>query len=142
VKVDEDAHEFRNCDARSHWARGAMGGRIADCRRSAAFCGAAVDSFRRMLAQSPKANQRFESLFGLRLGLAAEIYHLREPQKIPLVMSPDETRRLLDRLRLWLSRLYSLLISHANFANGSVTRQAPQRGTCSRCQRNSARRYR
>jgi len=30
-----------------------------------------------------------------RLDLAAEIYHLREPQKIPLVMSSDETRRLL-----------------------------------------------
>src|SRR5258705_4111761 len=30
-----------------------------------------------------------------RLDLAAEIYHLREPQKIPLVMSQDETRRLL-----------------------------------------------
>ena len=30
-----------------------------------------------------------------RLDLAAEIYHLREPQKIPLVMSPDETKRLL-----------------------------------------------
>ena len=28
-----------------------------------------------------------------RLDLAAEIYHLREPQKIPLVMSPDETKR-------------------------------------------------
>ncbi len=27
--------------------------------------------------------------------LAGEIYHLREPQKIPLVMSPDETKRLL-----------------------------------------------
>jgi site-specific recombinase XerD len=27
--------------------------------------------------------------------LAAEIYHLREPQKIPQVMSPDEMRRLL-----------------------------------------------
>ena len=27
-----------------------------------------------------------------RLDLAAEIYHIREPQKIPLVMSPDETR--------------------------------------------------
>jgi len=27
--------------------------------------------------------------------LAAEVYHLREPQKIPLVMSPDETKRLL-----------------------------------------------
>src|SRR3954463_13597146 len=30
-----------------------------------------------------------------RLDLAAEIYHLREPQKIPLVMSTDETKRLL-----------------------------------------------
>jgi len=30
-----------------------------------------------------------------RLDLAAEIYHLHEPQKIPLVMSPDETKRLL-----------------------------------------------
>src|ERR1700738_4277250 len=30
-----------------------------------------------------------------RLDLAAEIYHIREPEKIPLVMSPDETRRVL-----------------------------------------------
>jgi integrase/recombinase XerD len=30
-----------------------------------------------------------------RLDLASEVYHLREPQKVPLVMSPDETRRLL-----------------------------------------------
>src|ERR1700681_4911510 len=30
-----------------------------------------------------------------RLDLAGEVYHLREPQKIPLVMSQDETRRLL-----------------------------------------------
>jgi integrase/recombinase XerD len=30
-----------------------------------------------------------------RLDLAAAIYHIREPQKIPLVMSRDETRRLL-----------------------------------------------
>jgi integrase/recombinase XerD len=30
-----------------------------------------------------------------RLDLAAEIHHIREPQKILLVMSPDETRRLL-----------------------------------------------
>src|SRR5262249_54875146 len=29
-----------------------------------------------------------------RLDLAAEIYHLREPQKIPQVVSPDEARRL------------------------------------------------
>jgi len=31
-----------------------------------------------------------------RLDLAAEIYHIKEPQKIPLVMSPDEAKRLLD----------------------------------------------
>src|SRR3982075_4432396 len=30
-----------------------------------------------------------------RLDLAAEIYHIREPQKIPLVMSPDEVKRVL-----------------------------------------------
>src|ERR1700726_852880 len=30
-----------------------------------------------------------------RLDLAAEIYHIREPQKIPQVISPDETRRVL-----------------------------------------------
>ena len=30
-----------------------------------------------------------------RLDLAAEIYHMREPQKLPLVMSKDETKRLL-----------------------------------------------
>jgi hypothetical protein len=30
-----------------------------------------------------------------RLDLAAAIYHIREPQKLPLAMSPDETRRLL-----------------------------------------------
>jgi integrase/recombinase XerD len=30
-----------------------------------------------------------------RLDLAAEIYHIKEPHKIPLVMSPDEAKRLL-----------------------------------------------
>src|ERR1700730_2155621 len=37
-------------------------------------------------------------LFGVtlrRLDLAAEIFHIKEPQKIPLVMSPDEAKRLL-----------------------------------------------
>jgi hypothetical protein len=40
-----------------------------------------------------------------RLDLAAEVYRIREPQKIPLVMSPDETRHLLavasNILTLW-----------------------------------------
>src|ERR1700694_5980614 len=30
-----------------------------------------------------------------RLDLATEIYHVREPEKLPLVMSPDEMKRLL-----------------------------------------------
>jgi site-specific recombinase XerD len=30
-----------------------------------------------------------------RLDLAAEIYHIKEPQKIPLVISPHEAKRLL-----------------------------------------------
>jgi integrase/recombinase XerD len=31
--------------------------------------------------------------------LAAEVYHLKEPQKLPLIMSPDETKRLLAMAR-------------------------------------------
>jgi integrase/recombinase XerD len=43
--------------------------------------------------------------------LAAEIYHLKEPQKVPLVMSQDEIRRLLAmaatiKLRVMLSLAY------------------------------------
>ena len=46
-----------------------------------------------------------------RLDLAAEIYHLREPQKIPQVMSADEARRLLAvasslKARVMLSLCY------------------------------------
>ena len=49
-----------------------------------------------------------------RLDLAAEIYHLREPEKIPQVMSPDEMRRLLAvastlKVRVLLSLGYGLL---------------------------------
>ena len=43
--------------------------------------------------------------------LAAEVYHLREPQKIPLVMSQDEIERLLTvtaniKVRTMLSLAY------------------------------------
>src|SRR5262249_12433134 len=46
-----------------------------------------------------------------RLDLAAEIYHRREPQKIPQVVSPDEARRLLAganslKARVMLSLCY------------------------------------
>jgi phosphate/sulfate permease len=36
-----------------------------------------------------------------RLDLAAEISHIREPQKIPQVISPDEMRRLLAVASMW-----------------------------------------
>jgi integrase/recombinase XerD len=69
-----------------------------------------------------------------RLDLAAEIYHLREPQKIAQVMSPDETRRLLAvasslkaRVALSLSyggglrasELVRLKVKHIDFASSS-----------------------
>jgi hypothetical protein len=48
--------------------------------------------------QSQPHHDRAQVLFRAtlrRLDLAAEIYHIKEPQKIPLVMSPDEAKRLL-----------------------------------------------
>src|SRR5919108_4747997 len=50
-----------------------------------------------------------------RLDLAAEIYHLREPQKIPLVMSPDEARRLLAVA----SKLKTRVILSLNYGFGT-----------------------
>src|SRR5260370_2697476 len=46
-----------------------------------------------------------------RLDLAAEIYHIKEPQKIPLVMSPDEAKRLLA-MAGDLKRLFLLALGH------------------------------
>ena len=43
-----------------------------------------------------------------RLDLVAEIYHIKEPQKIPLIMSPDETKRLLALPSLKVRVLLSL----------------------------------
>jgi integrase len=44
--------------------------------------------------------RRERSLYAIRRhDLAAEVYHLKEPQKLPLVMSPDETKRLVAMAR-------------------------------------------
>ena len=84
---------------------------IRACKRLAAFLKrspdtATADDIRRFqlhLAESgPSICHRNRTMTGLRflfrvtlrrLDLAAEIYHIKEPQKIPLVMSADETRR-------------------------------------------------
>ena len=86
---------------------------IQSCKRFAAFLKrspdtAAAEDIRRFqlhLAESGMSIcNRNRTMTGLkfllrvtlrRLDLAAEIYHIKEPQKIPLVMSPDETKRLL-----------------------------------------------
>jgi site-specific recombinase XerD len=86
---------------------------IASCKRFAAFLQrspetATPDDIRRFQLHLSETGlsicNRNRIMTGLRfllrvtlrrLDLASEVYHLREPQKIPLVMSPDETRRLL-----------------------------------------------
>ena len=88
-------------------------GHIRGCKRFAAFLKrspdtATVEDIRRFQLHLAETSlsicTRNQIMTGLRflfrvtlrrLDLAAEIYHLREPQKIPLVMSPDETKRLL-----------------------------------------------
>jgi site-specific recombinase XerD len=88
-------------------------GHIHSCKRFAAFLKrspdtAAAEDIRRFQLHLAEAGlsicNRNRIMTGLRflfrvtlrrLDLANEVYHIREPQKIPLVISPDETRRLL-----------------------------------------------
>src|SRR5258708_6900494 len=92
---------------------GTQRGHIRSCKQFAAFLKRSPDTatsedirrFQLHLAESSASIcNRNRIMPGLRflfrvtlrrLDLAAEIYHIREPQKIPLVMSTDETRRLL-----------------------------------------------
>jgi site-specific recombinase XerD len=104
-------------------------GHIYSCKRFAAFLKRSPDTatredirlFQLHLAEAGMSIcNRNRIMTGLRflfrvtlrrLDLATEIYHLREPQNIPLVMSPDETKRLLAvatslKVRLLLSLGY------------------------------------
>jgi integrase len=92
---------------------GTQRGHIRSCKRFAAFLKrspdtATIEDIRRFQLHLADAGvsicTRNCIMTGLRflfrvtlrrLDLAAEIYHIREPQKIPLVMSADETRRVL-----------------------------------------------
>jgi integrase/recombinase XerD len=92
---------------------GTQRGHIRSCKQFAAFLKRSPDTatsedirrFQLHLAESGASIcNRNRIMTGLRflfrvtlrrLDLAAEIYHIREPQKIPLVMSLDETKRLL-----------------------------------------------
>ena len=57
-----------------------------------------------------------------RLDLANEIYHLREPQKIPLVLSLDETKRLLAMAKNLKTRLMLSLAYGCGLRAGEVVR--------------------
>src|SRR3974377_78187 len=92
---------------------GTQRGHVFSCKRFAAFLKrspdtATLDNIRRFQLHLAETGMsicnRNRTMTGVaflfrvtlrRLALCAEIYHLREPQKIPLVMSPGETRRLL-----------------------------------------------
>ncbi len=110
-------------------AAGTQRGHVLSCRRFAAFLQRSPDSassedirlFQLHLSESGMSiSNRNRTMTGLRflfrvtlgrLDLANEIYHIREPQKIPLVLSPDEVKRLLAmakdlRLHLLLSLAY------------------------------------
>ena len=108
---------------------GTQRGHIRSCRRFAAFLERSPDTassedirrFQLLLAEAGVSiGNRNRIMTGLRFlfrvtlrrpDLAGEIYHIREPQKIPLVMSTDETRRLLAvapnlKVRVLLSLAY------------------------------------
>jgi integrase/recombinase XerD len=57
-----------------------------------------------------------------RLDLANEIYHIREPQKIPLVMSPDEAKRLLAMAKNLKARVLLSLAYGCGLRAGEVAR--------------------
>jgi len=57
-----------------------------------------------------------------RLDVAAEIYHIREPQKIPLVISPDETKRLLAVASSLKARMLLSLSYGCGLRAGEVVR--------------------
>src|SRR5881398_182018 len=102
---------------------------ISSCKRLAAFLKRSLDTATRedirrfqlhLAGTGTSICNRNRIMTGLRflfrvtlrrLDLAAEIYHLREPQKIPQGLSPDEARRLLAvasslKARVMLSLTY------------------------------------
>src|SRR3979490_1685097 len=119
---------------------GTQRGHIRGCKRFAAFLKrspetATAEDIRQFQLHLAEASlsicTRNQIMTGLRfllritlrrLDLAAEIYHLREPQKIPLVMSPDETKRLLAVARSLNARILLSLGYGCGLRAGEVVR--------------------
>src|SRR6202030_3579853 len=119
---------------------GTLKGHIRSCRRFAAFLRRSPDTataedirlFQLHLAETGLSIcNRNRIMTGLRflfrvtlrrLDLATEIYHIREPQKIPLVMSPDETKRLLAVASSLKARILLSLSYGCGLRAGEVVR--------------------
>ena len=115
-------------------------GHIRSCRRFAAFLRRSPDTavpedvrrFQLHLAESGiSIANRNRTMTGLsflfrvtlrRLDLANEIYHVREPQKIPLVISPEEAKRLLAMAKSLKVRLLLSLAYGCGLRAGEVVR--------------------
>ena len=119
---------------------GTQKGHIRSCKRFAAFlkrspATATAEDIRRFQVHLSETGvsicNRNRIMTGLRflfrvtlrrLDLAAAIYHIREPQKIPLVMSPDETRRLLAVATSLKARVLLSLSYGCGLRGGEVIR--------------------
>src|SRR5438128_3006262 len=119
---------------------GTQRGHVRSCKRFAAFlkCSpdtATAEDIRRFQLHLAEAGMSICTRNGImtglrfllrvtlrRLDLAAEIYHLREPQKIPLVMSPDETKRLLAVASSLKARVLLSLAYGCGLRAGAVVR--------------------
>ena len=115
-------------------------GHIRSCRRFAAFLRRSPDTavpedvrrFQLHLAESGiSIANRNRTMTGLsflfrvtlrRLDLLNEIYHVREPQKIPLVISPEEAKRLLAMAKSLKVRLLLSLAYGCGLRAGEVVR--------------------
>jgi len=129
----EDMNSRKLCAA-------AQKGHIRSCKRFAAFLGRSPDTatsedirlFQLHLAETGMSIcNRNRIMTGVRflfrvtlrrLDLATEIYHVREPEKLPLVMSPDETRRLLAVATSFKARVLLSLSYGCGLRAGEVVR--------------------
>jgi integrase/recombinase XerD len=57
--------------------------------------------------------------------LAAELYHLKEPEKLPLILSPDEAERLLAMARNIKVRVMLALGYGCGLPAGEIVRLKP-----------------
>jgi site-specific recombinase XerD len=139
-------HMIEDMNARKLCA-GTQRGHIRSCKRFAAFLKrspdtASLDDVRRFqlyLAETGVSIcTRNRIMTGLRfllrvtlrrLDLAEEVYHLREPQKLPLVMSVDEMKRLLAVAGSLKTRVLLSLGYGCGLRASEIVRQAHRQGT-------------